>query len=171
MEEPGDTFIRTIDDADRDRHVVAYWRFEDHPVGEAVADTSGNTKPVRGTVDSSFNGNDLFTYSASTRPRFSGDVPPDENGPAALLRSGAPNRGCLDNTVPPVEGSPTRDLYTRSRASHAAPIDIQKVKLCAMDHRGLGQGQGPQRRCADVRRSRRRARRRDVLPDQSARPL
>ena len=124
VEEPGDTFIRTIDDADRDRHVVAYWRFEDHPVGEVVADTSGNTKPVRGTVDSSFNGNDLFTYSASTRPRFSGDVPAD-----AVLRSGAPNRGCLDNTTPPVEGSPTRDLYTRSRVSHASPIDIQKVKL------------------------------------------
>ena len=31
--------------------------------------------------------------------------------------------------MPPVEGAPTRDLYTRSRVSHAAPIDIQKVKL------------------------------------------
>jgi hypothetical protein len=35
----------------------------------------------------------------------------------------------LDNTVPPVDGSPTRDLYTNSRVSHAAPIDIQTVKL------------------------------------------
>jgi hypothetical protein len=124
VEEPGETFIRTIDDVDRDRHVVAYWRFEDHPVGAVVPDTSGNTKPIRGTVDSSFNGNDLFTYSASTRPRFSDDVPAD-----ALLLSGVPNRGCLDNTVPPVEGAPTRDLYTRSRVSHASPLDIQTVKL------------------------------------------
>ncbi len=124
VEEQGESFIRTIDDADRDKHVVAYWRFEDHPVGAVVPDTSGNTKPVRGTVDSSFNGNDLFTYSASTRPRFSDDAPPD-----SLLQSGAANRGCLDNTVPPVEGAPTRDLYTRSRVSHASPIDIQKVKL------------------------------------------
>ncbi len=124
VEESGETFIRTIDDADRDRHVVAYWRFEDHPVGDVVPDTSSNKKRVRGTVDSSFNGNDLFTYSAASRPRFSGDVPP-----GAVLQSGAANRGCLDNTVPPVEDAPTRDLYTRSLISHAAPIDIQKVKL------------------------------------------
>jgi hypothetical protein len=124
VEGPGETFIRTIDDADRDKHVVAYWRFEDHPVGAVVPDTSGNRKAVRGTVDSSFNGNDLFTYSAASRPSFSADVPSD-----SFLRSGASNRGCLDNTVPPVDGSPTRDLYTLSRVSHAAPIDIQTVKL------------------------------------------
>jgi hypothetical protein len=124
VEEPGETYIRTIDDADRDKHVVAYWRFEDHPVGALVQDTSANTNPVRGTVDSSFNGNDLFTFSASTRPKFSGDVPA-----GSVPQSGASNRGCLDNTTPPVDGSPTRDLYTRSRVSHAAPIDIQTVKL------------------------------------------
>jgi hypothetical protein len=124
VEEPGETFIRTIDDADRDRNVVAYWRFEDRPVGAVVPDTSRNTKPVRGTVDSSFNGNDLFTYSESTQPRFSADVAAD-----AFLQSGIPNHGCLDNTMPPMEGAPTRDLYTRSRVSHASPIDIQTVRL------------------------------------------
>ncbi len=124
VEELGESFIRTIDEVDRDKHVVAYWRFEDHPVGEVVPDTSGNRKAVRGTVDSSFNGNDLFTYSAASRPRFSADVPAD-----SLLQSGASNRGCLDNTVPPVDGAPTRDLYTHSRVSHAAPIDIQTIKL------------------------------------------
>jgi hypothetical protein len=124
VEELGESFIRTIDEADRDKHVVAYWRFEDHPVGEVVPDTSGNRKAVRGTVDSSFNGNDLFTYSAASRPRFSADVPAD-----SVLQSGASNRGCLDNTVPPVEGAPTRDLYTHSRVSHAAPIDIQTIRL------------------------------------------
>jgi hypothetical protein len=124
VEEPGETFIRTIDEADRDKHVVAYWRFEDHPVGEVVPDTSGNRKAVRGTVDSSFNGNDLFTFSAASRPRFSADVPAD-----SILQSGASNRGCLDNTVPPLDGAPTRDLYTHSRVSHAAPIDIQTIKL------------------------------------------
>ena len=59
----GETFIRTIDDAYRDRHVVAYWRFEDQPLGTALPDTADNTRPVRATVDSSFNGNDLYTYS------------------------------------------------------------------------------------------------------------
>ena len=132
VEEQGESFIRTIDDADRDRHVVAYCALEDHPVGAVVPDTSGNTKPVRGTVDSSFNGNDLFTYSASTRPRFSDDVPHPlgrSAGETGILQSGAANRGCLDNTVPPIESAPTRDLYTRSRVSHASPIDIQTVKL------------------------------------------
>ena len=129
FEELGETFIRTIDEADRDKHVVAYWRFEDHPVGEAVPDTSGNRKAVRGTVDSSFNGNDLFTYSAASRPRFSADVPAPCREGSGVLQSGVSNRGCLDNTVPPVDGAPTRDLYTRSRVSHAAPIDIQTIKL------------------------------------------
>jgi hypothetical protein len=91
-------------------------------VGELVPHTSSNTKVIRGTVDSSFNGNDLFTYSTSTRPTFSDKVPAD-----AVPQSGAPNHGCLDNTTPPVEGSPTRDLYTRSRFSHASPLDIQTM--------------------------------------------
>jgi hypothetical protein len=118
----GESFIRSMDEADRDRHVVAYWRFEDHVVGELVPHTASNTKVIRGTVDSSFNGNDLFTYSTSTRPTFSDRVPAD-----SVPQSGAPNHGCLDNTAPPVEGSPTRDLYTRSRFSHASPIDIQTM--------------------------------------------
>ncbi len=118
----GENFIRSIDQADRDRHVVAYWRFEDHPVGELVPHTSSNTKVIRGTVDSSFNGNDLFTFSNATRPMFSDSVAAD-----SVLQSGAPNHGCLDNTAAPVGGSPTRDLYTRSRFSHAAPIDIQTM--------------------------------------------
>jgi hypothetical protein len=118
----GETFIRTIEDADRDKHVVAYWRFEDHPVGEPVPHTLSNKKAVRGSVDSSFNGNDLFAYSSSTRPMFSADVPKD-----SVLQSGTANHGCLDNTQSPVEGSPARDLYTRSRFSHASPIDIQTI--------------------------------------------
>ena len=117
----GESFIRSMDQADRDRHVVAYWRFEDHLVGELVPHTSSNTKDIRGTVDSSFNGNDLFTFSPSTRPRFSDDVPKD-----SVLQSGATNHGCLDNTQPP-DKMPTRDLYTRSVSSHASPIDIQTM--------------------------------------------
>ena len=177
VEEPGETYIRTIDDADRDKHVVAYWRFEDHPLGAVVPDTSANTKLVRGTVDSSFNGNDLFTFSASTRPRFSGDVPA-----GSVPQSGASNRGCLDNTTPPVEGLPTRDLYTRSRVSHA-PIDIQIANQANGPHRGLGRAKVPLKRprprgrpCrksrgADVCRPRRRARRSYGTANQFSRPL
>ena len=71
----GETFIRSIDDALRDRHVVAYWRFEDQPLGSMAADTSQNTKPVRATVDSSFNGNDLYSFMSDDRPTFAAGVP------------------------------------------------------------------------------------------------
>ena len=118
----GECFIRSIAQAQRDRHVVAYWRFEDHPVGIVVPDTRANGAAVRGTVDSSFNGNDLFTHTDRTRPTFSADVPA-----AVVPQSGAANCGCLDNTEPPAGGAPTRDVYTRSSFSHAAPIDIQKI--------------------------------------------
>jgi hypothetical protein len=113
----GETFIRTIDDAQRDRHVVAYWRFEDQPLGSLAPDTSQNTKPVRATVDSSFNGNDLYTFFEADRPTFSADVPA-----GVIPQTGSPNRSCLDTRS---EG--LRNVYTHSEFSHAAPFDIQKI--------------------------------------------
>ena len=122
FEDTGECFIRSVDDADRDRQVVAFWRFEDQPVGAVVPDTELNRNPVRGTMDSSFNGNDMFTYCWQTRPRFSGQVPE-----AVVPRNGRPNRACLDNTQPLIHDTPTRDLYSNSKFSHAAPLDIQKI--------------------------------------------
>ncbi len=122
VQDTGECFIRSMDDADRDRHVVAYWRFEDRPLGSALPHSSENTNPtIRATTDSTFNGNDLFTYHSSVQPVISGDVPT-----GAVPQTGSPNRGCVDNTIHGRDAV-RPDLYTKSRFSHAAPLDIQKV--------------------------------------------
>jgi len=118
----GDGFIRSMDQAQQSRHVLAYWRFEDHPVGDFVPHTSGNQMPIRGALDSSPNGNDLFTLESRTQPRYSRDVP----GPL-VRQTGQLNAGSLDNTMPPEGDVPARDVYTRSQFSHAYPVDIQKI--------------------------------------------
>ena len=126
VKDSGETFIRTIDDATRDRHVVAYWRFEDQPLGSMPPDTKHNTKPVRATVDSSFNGNDLYTYSVGDRPTFAASVPA-----GAIPQTGSPNRSCLDISPLPLvtgsDGEGMRNVYTHSEFSHAAPLDIQRI--------------------------------------------
>jgi len=45
VEETGECFIRSMDEAGRDQHVVAYWRFDDRPVGILLPDTGGNRQP------------------------------------------------------------------------------------------------------------------------------
>ncbi len=110
-----------MDQSERDVHVVAYWRFEDHPVGTLLPDTKGNTEVTVATVDSSFNGNDLFTFFQHTRPSFSEEVPA-----VTVPQNGRPNRTCLDNTEFPGPVS-TRDVYTNSAFSHASPVDIQRI--------------------------------------------
>jgi hypothetical protein len=123
VEDSGENFIRTIDDADRKKHVVAYWRFEDRPLGVVLPDTRRNTRPFLATADSSYNGNDLFTFSSQQCPQFCGDV---EAG--FVPQTGAVNRGCLDNTAPPDHNAPTRDVYSHSQFSYASPIDLQAIK-------------------------------------------
>ena len=39
VEDTGESFVRSMDQAGRDLHTVAYWRFEDHPVGTLLPDT------------------------------------------------------------------------------------------------------------------------------------
>jgi hypothetical protein len=121
VEDPGDTFIRNINNADRDRHVLAYWRFEDRPIGVPLPETGRNSRPVRATVDSSFNGNDLYSFDPTGRPVFSGDVPAP-----TVPQTCAVNASCLDNTQRPAPGD-CRNVYTHSQFSHAAPYDLQKV--------------------------------------------
>jgi Concanavalin A-like lectin/glucanases superfamily/FecR protein len=121
FEETGESFVRNMDEVHRNPHVVAYWRFEDHPVGAVVPDTQQNTRTVHGTIDSSFNGNDLFAHIPNSQPKFSGDVPA-----GAVALTGQPNLACLDNSEP-LANVHTRDVYTRSAFSHASPIDIQKI--------------------------------------------
>ncbi len=125
LEDTGDSFIRTVEQYEkpasgRDRHVVAYWRFEDRPLGVVIPNTRNNRRSVRATLDSSYNGNDLFAYSDQTHPSMSDDVPA-----AVIPGSKEPNRGCLDNSEPPAHIS--RDLYTHSAFSHASPQDIQAI--------------------------------------------
>jgi hypothetical protein len=121
VQDTGECFIRSMDEADRDRHTVAYWRFEDHPIGKALPHTSQSKKPVRATTDSTFNGNDLFTYYRTAQPRISGDVPA-----AVVPQTGTENRGCLDNTFQPGRKG-QHDLYTMSQFSHAAPLNVERI--------------------------------------------
>jgi ferric-dicitrate binding protein FerR (iron transport regulator) len=126
IEDTGESFIRSIDESGRDEHVIAYWRFEDQPLGILLPDTRGDTQRITATTDSSFNGNDLFTFSTSTQPYFSGDVPA-----TIVPQTAAVNRACLNNTVQHGPGARTRDVYTSSRFSHASPLDIQKITPAA----------------------------------------
>jgi hypothetical protein len=123
VDDTGECFVRSMDDAGRNKHVVAYWRFEDRPLGVVLPDTRHNTRPFLATADSSYNGNDMFTYSTQQCPQFSGDVPA-----ATMPQTGAVNRSCLDNTAPPSNNAPTRDVYSHSQFSYASPIDLQTVE-------------------------------------------
>ena len=118
----GEGFTRILDKPNRDPHTVAYWRFEDRPVGTIVPDSGANHRPIRGTVDCSGNGNDLFTFYPDTAPRFSADVPAP-----TIPAFGVANHSSLDNSRPPGPRAATRDLYTSSLFSHASPIDIQRI--------------------------------------------
>ena len=122
LQDTGESFIRRVEDASHDGHVVAYWRFEDRPVGAILPDTSRNVHQVCASVDSSYNGNDLYTYIPESRPTFSDRVPA-----AAVPQTGCFNRSCLDTYSVPSYRGYGRDVYTHSEFSHAAPIDIQKI--------------------------------------------
>lgn len=121
VEETGECFIRSMDQIGRDQHLVAYWRFEDRPVGILLPDTGGNRRPVRATVDSSYNGNDLYAGMARNRPKFSSDV-----AAPVVPQTGSLNRSCLDTSQPTTQIN-RLNLYTHSEFSHAAPLDIQRI--------------------------------------------
>jgi hypothetical protein len=123
IQDLGECFIQTIDQAGRDEHVLAWWRFEDRPIGAVLPHTAWNKKPVRATCDSSFNGNDLFVWSPDSRPVFSGVV-----AAASVPQTGVANRSCLDLTDPLRANKTRPEVYTNSRLSHAAPRDIQQIK-------------------------------------------
>jgi Concanavalin A-like lectin/glucanases superfamily/FecR protein len=121
VKDSGDAFVRTIDAAERDRHVVAYWRFEDQLTKQLLPGASADTTPFQATVDSSYNGNDLYADRSIAQLKLSDDVAAPQ-----VLQTAAHNSACLDNTE--VAGLGTvRGLFTRSLASHAAPIDIQEM--------------------------------------------
>lgn len=122
LEDTGECFMRSIDDAERDRHTIAYWRFEDRPVGTVLPHTQRNKNPVRATSDSTFNGNDLFVWSPDSRPVFSGDV-----GAMQVPQIAAANRSCLDLTDPLHSNKTRPEVYTNSRFSHASPLDLQQI--------------------------------------------
>ncbi len=122
LQDTGESFIRRMEDASRDQHIVAYWRFEDRPVGAILPDTERNVHQVCASVDSSFNGNDLYTYIPESRPTFSDRVPA-----VAVPQSGCYNRSCLDTYSQPSYAGFGRDVYTHSEFSHASPADIQKM--------------------------------------------
>jgi hypothetical protein len=118
----GECFVRSLDRLEKDRHVVAYWRFEDQPWGALPPHTNKNITPVRATIDSSFNGNDLYAWADESRPKFSDKVATGE-----VPQTHSPNRTCLDNSDLAPQHPSGRNVYTRSAFSHASPIDIQKI--------------------------------------------
>jgi hypothetical protein len=122
LHDTGDAFIRSLGQTDRDPHVIAYWRFEDQPLGTLLPDTDRNTKSVGATTDSTFNGNDLFVWSPESRPTFSSDVPAPN-----VPQTNSVNRGCLDLTDPFQINRTRSEVYTNSKFNHASPIDIQKI--------------------------------------------
>jgi hypothetical protein len=117
----GERFVRSLDEAQNKRHVVAWWRFEDHPVGVLVPETQEGKSPIRGSLDSSINGNDLYTWNRGTQPSFSSDVPAE-----TVTRTRDPNIASLDNSRPP-GGMATRDLFTNSSWSRPSPVDLQSI--------------------------------------------
>ncbi|MGO9111546.1 MAG: LamG-like jellyroll fold domain-containing protein [Thermoguttaceae bacterium] len=117
----GERFARSLDEAQNRRHVVAWWRFEDHPVGVLVPESQEGKAPVRGSLDSSINGNDLYCWSKGTQPAFSSDVPAAE-----IPLTCEPNATSLDNSELPAS-HPTRDLFTRSDWSRPSPVDLQTI--------------------------------------------
>jgi hypothetical protein len=122
----GDRFARSLNDAHKNRHVIAYWRFEDHAVGVLVPDTKKGQAPVRGSLDSSLNGNDLYTWSNDTQPRFSADV-----SSPVVPRTGEANLASLDNSLPPSNKAWSRDLFTMSHWSQPAGKDLQTITPAA----------------------------------------
>jgi alpha-L-fucosidase len=126
VDDTGECFIRSMDDTDRDRHTLAYWRFEDRPLGSTLPHTSKNVNPICATTDSTFNGNDLFAYNPDVQPRISGNV-----AARRIPQTGVANRGCLDTArivTWPGRKPAHSDLYTKSRFSHAAPLDVQAAR-------------------------------------------
>jgi hypothetical protein len=122
LEDTGECFIRSMDEAQRDHHTVAWWRFEDRPIGQLLPESAENSRPICATVDSSFNGNDLYAWHRDQRPAISADV-----STALVPRPNVPNRSCLDNSDPGV-GLVHRNVYTHSLFSHASPLDVQKIE-------------------------------------------
>lgn len=121
VEDTGECFIRSMDEAQRDRHLVAWWRFEDRPIGQLLPETNLNTRPVCATVDSSFNGNDLHVYGHNQHPTISADV-----ASPTVPQAGVANRSCMDNSHLG-DGVVHRNIYTHSEFSHAAPLDAQQI--------------------------------------------
>jgi len=121
IEDTGECFIRSMEEADRDQHVVAYWRFEDRPVGILLPDTGANLQSVCATVDSSFNGNDLYVAMARNRPMFAAGVAASE-----VPQTGISNHSCLDTSQPATDIN-RLNVYTHSEFSHASPMDVQRI--------------------------------------------
>ena len=138
-----DSFIRSVDEADRDRHVVAYWRFEDSPLGGDLPHTMQNQRSVRATIDSLFNGNDLFAYTDLSHPSFLCDVP----APPVVGRSGQAEPWLLGQSARPP--GQTRNLYTHSAFSHALGR-----WTCNRSYRGTGRSRARsgRQRCMAARR-------------------
>jgi hypothetical protein len=123
VDDSGDSFIRSIEAAESGRHILAYWRFEDVATKTQSMDKTEKLLH-RLVVDSSYNGNDLFTDNPGAQLISSHDVPA-----SVVPLSGMRNGKYFDNTSSKAGLAITSGLFTHSSSSHAAPIDIQEVSL------------------------------------------
>ncbi|GAA5127320.1 hypothetical protein GCM10023212_31960 [Luteolibacter yonseiensis] len=84
---------------------VAYWRFEDGPLGQVAAGNNGEEAYNNTITDSSGNGNHLRTYATFTSPSYIAAVPG-----STVPGTGASNAFSLDF-------APNRDIYTGAGSS------------------------------------------------------
>ena len=91
----GERFARSLDDAQNKQHVVAYWRFEDHPVGVLVPESQEGSAGPRQPRFEHQRQRSLYVEQRHAAPFFrrrAGGVVP---------ASGEANAASLDNSNPP----------------------------------------------------------------------
>ena len=150
VEDTGECFIRSMDEADRDRHTVAYWRFEDRPLGIRLAPYRGEHRIPCGRRPTRPSTATTCSLYRDLRPRISGDVPV-----GTVPQTGVANRGCLDKLVHSVGSGarrtsiPSRDSAMRRRwISRRSPPPNGRSRFRSRRSRCAALG-------ADVRRPRR----------------
>ena len=115
-------FVRTLQQAQTRQHELAWWRFEAGQPGEQVP-AWGDLAGTVAVHDASPNGNELFANVPETVPRFSNDVASEK-----IPSTGDGNHGSLDTRKGAENPSTPRDLYTRSRQSHPAGVDLEQIE-------------------------------------------
>ena len=146
VQDTGECFIRSMDEADRDQHVVAYWRFEDRPLGSALPHTSLNNESR--TRDNRLD----FQRQRSVHlpaQRAAADFGRRAGRRRSADRSGEPR---LCRYYDAWGRRASRPLYEFALQPRRA-IGYRADHAATVDDRGFGQSAGPGRPGADILRA------------------